>query len=162
MIKLDKTMLLAAELFKYSYDHYADHVEIGNARFTRHMPDDVNKLLEAEREGWSDEKIAQELEIKQSDVKIYLEQFQKAKKIVASVNPSEAFRYSVKESIITALESGLKTDKEIDDLVIQICYRAADLGYLLALEGSQLSEYSEWLRRERNVDYTGVGLPNLE
>ena len=91
MIKLDKTMLLAAEWFKYSYDHYADHVEIGNARFTRYMPDDVNKLLKAEKEGWSDEKIAQELEIKQSDVKIYLEQFQKAKKIVAAVNPSEAF-----------------------------------------------------------------------
>lgn len=41
-------------------------------------------------------------------------------------------------------------------------YRAADLGYLLELEGKRLSDYSEWLRRDKNVDYTGIGLPNLE
>ncbi len=32
---------LAAEVFAYSYDHYQDHLEIGNARFTRYMPDDI-------------------------------------------------------------------------------------------------------------------------
>jgi hypothetical protein len=43
--------------------------------------------------------------------------------------------------------------------MIQICYRAADLGYLLDLEESKLSDYSEWLRRDKDVDYSGTGLP---
>ena len=78
-------------------------------------------------------------------------------------NASESFRRAVKESIKNALDNdGLKSESDIDNLVIQICYLAADLGYLLELEGKKLSDYSEWLRRDKDVDYTGVNLPNLE
>ena len=36
---------------------------------------------------------------------------------------------------------------------MQICYRAADLAYLLKLEGSSLSRYSRHLRRDPDVEY---------
>ena len=58
----------------------------------------------------------------------------------------ESFRLGVKQSIIYALEKGLNSSEDIDDLVGQICYRAADLAYLLDLEQKQLSDYSELLR----------------
>jgi predicted transcriptional regulator len=162
MEKLDRVKLLAAELFSYSLDNYADHVEIGNERFTKIMPNDINTLLKAEKENWTEDKIAEELEIDRSQVKNYIERFEEAKKIVDAINPSESFRYSVLQSIKQALNDGLKNEEDVDKLVIQICYRTADLGYLLELEGKSLSDYSEWLRRDKDVDYTNVGLPNLE
>jgi hypothetical protein len=45
-----------------------------------------------------------------------------------------------------ALEEGLNSAEDIDDLVGQICYRAADLAYLLDMEEKELSEYSIILR----------------
>ena len=47
---------------------------------------------------------------------------------------------------IYALEQGLNSTKDIDALVGQISYRAADLAYLLDLEQKELSDYSELLR----------------
>jgi hypothetical protein len=162
MIKLKRIELLAAELFSYSLDNYADHIEIGNVRFTKLMPNDVKALLTAEKENWTEDQISKALEIEISQVRDYLERFKIAKKIVNAINPSESFRYAVKQSIKYAIEDGLNTEEDIDNLVIQICYKAADLGYLLELESKKLSDYSEWLRRDKNADYTGVGLPNLE
>ena len=49
--------MLAAELFSYSLDNYADHVEVGNERFTKLMPADVKTLLTAEKENWTDDQI---------------------------------------------------------------------------------------------------------
>ena len=43
--------------------------------------------------------------------------------------------------------------EEIEKLVRQICYRAADLAYLVKVEGSSLSRYSRHLRREPDVEY---------
>ncbi|MCB0749183.1 MAG: hypothetical protein KDC90_17105 [Ignavibacteriae bacterium] len=162
MQKLDRNKLLAAELFSYSLDNYADHVEIGNERFTRLMPEDIRNLLIAEKENWSKEKIAKVLEIEVDKVPEFIERFKIAKTIVDAINPSESFRIGVRESIKKSLETGLDTTEKIDELVIQICYRAADLGYLLELEGTILSDYSQWLRRVKDCDYANVGLPNLE
>jgi len=153
---MNTNQLLAAELFNYSYDNYADHVAVDNLRFTEYMPEDVEKLQKAERGNWSHERIAQELEIEESKVDEWLESFKRAKDIVFAENASESFRESVKYSIKDALQEGGKTEEEIDDLVIQICYRAADLGYLLELEGKRLSDYSKWLRRKKDVDYGGI------
>jgi hypothetical protein len=36
--------------------------------------------------------------------------------------------------------------------VTQLCYRAADLGFRLDMEGQRLSEYSEELRQETEYD----------
>jgi len=161
MIRLDRIKLLAAELFSYSYDHYADHVEVGNERFTKLMPKDIHILIKAVDEKWSENKISKELQIDKSEVKDYLKQFEVAKKIVNAENSSESFRNSIKYVIEESLNNNL-TNEEIDKLVIQICYRVADFGYLLELENKKLCEYSKWLRREKDVDYTGVDLPNLE
>jgi hypothetical protein len=160
---MNKRHLLAAELYSYSYDNYADHIEVGNIRFTKLMPNDIKLLEKAEKENWSNKEIARALEIEESNVKEILEKYEIAKSIVNAENASESFRRSVKYSIKNALTNNkLKNEVDIDDLVIQICYRAADLGYLLELEGKELSDYSEWLRREKGVDYTGIDLPDLE
>lgn len=121
MDKLERIKLLAAELFSYSLDNYADHVEVGNERFTKLMPDDVNTLLIAEKDNWTEEKIAKALEIDTNQVKDYMKRFEVAKKIVDAINPSESFRYAVKQSIKNALGDGLNTEEDIDKLVIQIC-----------------------------------------
>jgi hypothetical protein len=159
---MTKTHLLAAELYSYSFEHYADHLAGGNVRFTKLMPEDVNNLQRAEAEQWSKERIARQLKIEDEVVEVLLERFQAAKEIVFAQNPSESFRLGATQSIKQAIKDGLHTDEDIDNLVIQICYRAADLAYLLDLEGSKLSDYSEWLRRDKGVDYSGIGLPNLE
>lgn len=161
MDKLDRIELLAAEMFFYSYDNYADHVEVDNIRFTRLMPNDVRNLMKAEKEGWTQKQIAETLDIDISDVDDILDRFEHAKMIVDAVNPSESFRNSIRDTVKFAVKDKLTND-EIEDLVIQICYRAADLGFLLDQEGLKLSDYSTWLRREKNVDYSAVGLPNLE
>lgn len=46
-----------------------------------------------------------------------------------------------------ANKEGLKTEEDIEKLVVQICYRAADLAVLLENEKKELSDYSEELRR---------------
>jgi hypothetical protein len=51
------------------------------------------------------------------------------------------------------MESGIESAEDIEKLVRQICYRAADLAYLLKAEGSSLSRYSRHLRREPEVEY---------
>ncbi len=160
---MTKKHLLAAELFHYSYDHYDDHLEGGNLRFTKLMPRDIEVMQRAEKENWTHKQIAKAIEIDEERVPGWLESWERAKDIVNAVNPSESFRKGVKYSIIDALREGLSLEdnEKIDDLVIQICYRAADLGYLLDREGAKLSDYSEWLRRDKDVNYTGVGLPNL-
>jgi len=61
----------------------------------------------------------------------------------------------VKYSIRHAIEDGLETNEDIDMLVTQICYRAADLAVLLEIEDKQLSDYSRELRREKGVKYLG-------
>ena len=65
------------------------------------------------------------------------------------------------ELTLNAANEGLDSKERIEDLVIQICYRVADLGYLLKLENGELADYTDWLRREKDVDYSGIGLPNL-
>jgi hypothetical protein len=60
-------------------------------------------------------------------------------------------RYSIKY----AVEEGLETEEDFDQLATQICYRAADLAVLLEIEDKQLSDYSRELRRGKGVKYFG-------
>jgi hypothetical protein len=159
--KMSYHQLLSAELFNYSYDHYADHLEVGNTRFTEIMPKFCSTLGKAISEGWTHEKIAQKLEIDIAEVQEWIESYVEAEEIVSAINPSESFRISLQKVLVNATNEGLDSKERIEDLVIQICYRVADLGYLLKLENSELAEYTDWLRREKDVDYSGVGLPNL-
>jgi hypothetical protein len=48
---MNRTQLLAAELFNHSYANYQDHLGV-NERFDRLIPKTVMTLESAEREGW--------------------------------------------------------------------------------------------------------------
>lgn len=160
--KLTEIQMLAAEIYGYSYKNYVDHLAVENLRYTKLMPQAVKQLRQAITEKWSKQKIAEALEIESDQVDSYVTAYQDAMTIVFAENASESFRESVRQSIQKALAKGLSSDEQIDDLVVQICYRAADFGYLLDGEEKRLSDYSDWLTRENGVDYSAVDLPNLK
>jgi hypothetical protein len=58
----------------------------------------------------------------------------------------------VRYSIQHAVEQGLGDKASIERLVTQICYRAADFGFRLDMEGKRLSHYSQELREETEYD----------
>ncbi len=150
---MKRIQLLAAETFCYSYANYNDHLRIGNERFERLMPKWTGILERATEQGWPVEEVAQRLGIDTDAAADYLESFARAKAIVDAENPAESFRSGVRYSIRDALDEGLKDEEAVEKLVTQICYRAADLAYLLDMEGKSLSRYSEHLRKEPGVDY---------
>jgi len=144
---MNRIQLLAAETFHYSYDNYHDHLGV-NPRFDRLMPNDVKTLEKAADEKWPMNRIAGELDIDPETAKNLLQSFERARLIVDAKNPAESFRTGVRFSIKDAVAAGLPDDKAIETLVTQICYRAADLSYLLKQQNRQLSEYSGELREE--------------
>ncbi|HID86529.1 MAG TPA: hypothetical protein EYP55_04015 [Anaerolineae bacterium] len=152
---MNRKQLLAAETFHYSYAHYADHLG-GNIRFDKWMPRDVDTLERAEREGWDDTRLARALEVPEDRVEFWRESYRRAKDIVDAPTPAESFRRGVRYSIRDAVEEGLTDEKAIEQLVTQICYRAADLAYLLDLTDERLSDYSEELREEPGFDLEGI------
>jgi len=138
---------LAAEIFSYSYDNYEGHLGI-NARFDEVMPRDA-RLLELGVDGKVELKeVAARLEIDEDVALDLLRRTQRARRVVDAENPAEAFREGVRQSIELALEKGLEDPAALDSLVVQICYRAADLGFLLKEAGQALHDHSEQLRRE--------------
>ena len=144
---MNRTQLIAAELFNYSYANYQDHLGV-NERFDRLMPETVMTLETAEREEWPLKKLARKLEVEPEQAEDLLQRLQDARAVVEAENPAEAFRNGVRQSIQLAMELGLENAEDIEKLVRQICYCAADLAYLLMVEGSSLSRYSRHLRRE--------------
>jgi len=149
---MNRRQLLAAELHNYSYANYANHLGIGNVRFDRLMPKDVDILERAEREGWDTSRLARALEIPEERVPDWTASYQRAKDIIDAPNVAESFRRGVRYSIQHKIEQGLNDQDDIERLVIQICYRATDLAYLLGLEGKKLSDYSRDLRRTTELD----------
>jgi hypothetical protein len=149
---MDRIQLLAAETYHYSYANYADHLGV-NVRFDRLMPETVKVLERAETEGWPLEKLAKELDLEPAAAADLLESFDRAKQTVDAGNPAESFRTGVRFSIRHAVSEGLKNDQAVERLVTQICYRAADLAFLLKQEGTTLSRYSRHLRREPDTEY---------
>jgi len=153
---MDRQQLLAAETFHYSYANYDNHLGIGNIRFDELMPDDVDTLERAEQGGWDDARLAEALEIEEEHVARWRRSYQRAKAIVDAPSPAESFRRGVYFSVEDAVEKGLSDGQAIKDLVVQICYRAADLAYLLDMRGERLSKYSSDLRKEPGVDYSAL------
>ena len=144
--KMNKTQLLAAETFAYSYANYADHLGI-NDRFDKYMPDDVKTMEKVVNSNGGADEIAAKLDVEKDIAENLLSSYLVAKEIVDADNAADSFRLGVKQSIIYALEQGLNSSEDIDALVGQICYRAADLAYLLDMEQKELSDYSEDLRK---------------
>jgi len=121
---------------------------VGNRRFTEYMPADVECLERAEAEEWADEEVARELDVALDRVGELREGLIRARNVVDAPTPAEAFRRGVRYSIETAVEEGLASADAVERLVVQICYRAADMSLLLDLEGRTLSDYSVALRAE--------------
>ena len=149
---MERIHLLAAEIFRYSYANYDDHLGI-NERFDRLMPRDAEILEIALKEEWPLDKVAHELEVSAEVARKYLIAVKEALEVVDAENPAESFRNAVRQSIKSALEDGLDSPEAIETLVIQICYRAADLGLLLDKKGHHLSQYSRHLRKEPDTEY---------
>jgi hypothetical protein len=147
---MKRRYLLAAELFSYSYPHYRERLEAGNERFRRLMPRDVDVLEQADEEDWDDARVARELEMEPAAVPDWRQGFRRAREVVDAADPAESFRAGVRQSIQNALAQGLSADDPaaIERLVVQVCYRAADLGYLLEDRGQKLSHYSRALRAQ--------------
>jgi hypothetical protein len=145
---MTRYQLLAAEIFSYSFAKYAGHLGIDHLRFEKFMPDAARNLERAEQEGWSDERLAGALEVDLKDVPMWRKRFRDAVEVVDASNPAEAFRNAVRQSLVFEFEQGAAGDAKIESAVKQICYRAADLAFLLEQSGAKLADYSENLRRE--------------
>ena len=149
---MERIHLLAAEIFKYSYANYDDHLGV-NERFDTLMPRDAEVLETALREDWPIDKVAQELDVSAEIARKFLIAVEEALEVVDAENPAESFRKAVRQIIKVALEDGLDSPEAIENLVVQICYRAADLGLLLDKKGHHLSQYSRHLRIEPETEY---------
>jgi hypothetical protein len=149
---MDRIHLLAAEIFKYSYANYEEHLGV-NERYDKLMPRDAKLLETAISEKWPAKRVAEKLDVPIDAATKLLITTQEALAIVDAENPAESFRKAVEQSIHYALEDGLHSQEAIANLVTQICYRAADFGLLLEREGHSLSQYSRHLRKEAGVSY---------
>ena len=149
---MERIHLLAAEIFRYSYANYDDHLGI-NERFDTLMPRDAEMLETALKEDWPIDKVAQQLDVAAEVARKFLIAAKDALEVVDAENPAESFRNAVRQSIKVALEDGLDSPDTIENLVIQICYRVADLGFVLDKKGHNLSQYSRHLRKEPDTEY---------
>ncbi len=149
---MERIHLLAAEIFRYSYANYEDHLGI-NERFDALMPRDAEMLETALKEKWPVDKVARKLDVSAEVARKFLIAAKGALEVVDAENPAESFRNAVRQSIKLALEDGIDTTEAIENLVIQICYRAADFGLLLDKKGHHLSQYSRHLRKEPDIEY---------
>jgi hypothetical protein len=149
---MERIHFLAAEIFNYSYANYDDHLSI-NERFDTLMPRDAEKLETALKEEWPIDKVAQELDTSTETAQKLLFSVKEALKVVDAKNPAESFRNAVRQSIEVALKDGLASTEAIESLVTQICYRTADLGFLLDKKGHHLSQYSRHLRKDPETEY---------
>jgi hypothetical protein len=153
MTTMNRYHLLAAEIFGYSYANYEDHLGIGNIRFEKLMPNDARTLERAGQEGWPTERVAQALGTDAENAAELVDAFRQAHAVVDAENPAESFRRAVRQVIEDAVSDGLEDEESREDLVTQICYRVADLAFLLDREKEPLSRYSRHLRREPDVEY---------
>ncbi len=150
---LDRYHLLAAEIFCYSFANYRDHLGIGNIRYDTLMPNNAKTLEQALLENWPLSRVAEELELDEEAAQDCLQSCREALLVIDAENPAESFRNAVRISIQRAVNEGLGNEESIEDLVTQICYRAADLAVLLDLSGQPLRRYSRHLRRESGHEY---------
>ena len=148
---MERIHYLAAEIFFYSYDNYDGHLGI-NERFDRLMPEDA-RLLDAALEGNFDSKdLAKRLDVDEDGLIDLLARAKNARKIVDADSPAHGFREAVKQSIEYAVKRGLDNPAAVEALAGQICYRAADLSFLLKANGERLEQYSEELRHEKSAE----------
>ena len=88
---MNKTELLAAETFAYSYANYADHLGI-NPRFDKYMPDEIKTIEKIINSNGGADEIAAKLDVeKKLAEQILTNYFFEAKKIVSADNAAASF-----------------------------------------------------------------------
>src|SRR5688572_28625479 len=117
------------------------------------MPEAVKILERAANEGWPTSNVAELLKVDPEEVPELAAAFDRARQIVDAENPASLFRNAVRFSIQDAVSEGLNDAESIELLVTQICFRAADLAFVLKAKGETLSRYSRHLRKESGVEY---------
>jgi len=125
---------LAAELFGYSYYHYQDKLDIGHIRFTRYMPNMVRDLERGINASWSDEKIAEKLDIELDQVSDFKESYHRATNIVDKNPPLRMFEEGIKSVIEIVFENDEFSEELKGKLVDQLMYRAKDFEFRLKEE----------------------------
>lgn len=150
---MTREQFLAAEIYGYSFNNYKDHLGIGNIRYEQLMPEAVMTLERAAKENWPISRVAEVLEVEIDHAKQLTAAFDRARQVVDAENPAEMFRNAVRISVQDSLTTGLQDAESIDALVKQICYRAADLGFVLQMRAEPLSRYSRHLRKDTGVEY---------
>jgi hypothetical protein len=144
-VNLTEIELLAAEVFGFNFEYYAEKYEYYES-FSLTMPNDIALLIKDENFKWDIKKLAKKLKVDVALAKDLRERYQDAKKIVMARNAATSFAQGVKKAIESAVKSGLESKEDIAALVEQVCFRTADFSYLLNREGAQLWEYSDGLR----------------
>ena len=150
---MTREQLLAAEIYGYSFANYEDHLGIGNIRYEQLMPDAARTLERAAKESWPTSKIAEVLKVDIDEAHELSSAIDRAQQIVDAENPAELFRNAVRFSIQDAVRDGLNEAESIEELVTQICYRAADLAFVLQVRKEPLFRYSRHLQKETGVKY---------
>src|SRR6478609_9430850 len=136
---MNRYHLLAAEIFGYSNANYQDHLAVRNLRYTKLMPDDARTLERADAEGWPAGEVARALTVGPEDAAELVRAFRRARDVVDARDAAASFRWGVRQSVERALAEGLGDEPSVERLVTQICYRTADLAFLLDREGEPLS-----------------------
>ena len=145
--KMKRIHYLAAEIFFYSYDNYDGHLG-GNERFDGIMPKEA-RILDKALDGSIDVKdLASRLHVDEDGLIDLLSKAKTARKIVDADNPAKGFREALRQTVDYAVKEGLTGEDAVEALVGQICYRVADLGFLIKQREEQLEQYSEELRHE--------------
>jgi hypothetical protein len=152
MTQMERKHFLAAQIYGYSYSYYADNLDQENVRFTTLMPEEVDILEQAERENWEPQQLAEALGIEPVKIDIWQELYRTSKSIVDAGSCIDSFRASLRSILQTAVREGLESDDVIERVVTQICFKTADLAYLLTLEQKELSDYTDPLRQTVGVD----------
>jgi hypothetical protein len=148
MPPLTRNQRIAADMYGYSYAQYVDQLKGKNKAFTRTMPKTAESLERAEKEGWGDARIAKALDVEERKVRAMVHDFREARQVVDAPSIVEGFRIGVRQLVREAVDD----DRIVENLVTQICFRAADLGYLLAQERKRLSDYTEALQTEPDIE----------
>jgi hypothetical protein len=97
--------------------------------------------------------VAQKLKVDAEKAADLQRAFRRACDVIDAENPAESFRWAVRQCVELAIAEGLRDEPSVERLVKQVCYRAADLAFLLKVEGMPLSRYSRHLRKEPGVEY---------
>lgn len=143
---MKKIHYLAADIFGYSYTHYQEKVSMNHPRFTKYMPEDVRKLKKARQENWTDEKIAEGLEMPIENVPHWKRMYQLYADLDYEDHLGKFFLDSLKTDI-KKLQIKLSASDQ-KKLIHALAYRLMDFNFMLEENDETLKDYDFYFRYE--------------